>query len=65
MIMKWMWCGLLVVMAGTASVNGFPLVRSGAIARPSPMILNWLMAQWVAPIQGEIYSVYNWHVHLM
>ena len=23
------------------------------------------MAQWVAPIQGEIYSVYDWHVHLM
>ena len=63
--MKWVWCGVLMMMMGTISVSGSPLVRAGTIARPSPTILSWLMAQWVAPIQGEIYSVYDWHVHLM
>ena len=63
--MKWVWCGFLVMMMGTISVNRSPLVRAGTIARPPPTILNWLMAQWVAPIQGEIYTAYDWHVHLM
>ena len=63
--MKWVRCGVLMMMVGTVGVNGFPLVRAGTIARPSPAILSWLLSQWVAPIQGEIYSVYDWHVHLM
>ena len=64
-IMKWVWYGVLVTIMGTPDVNGSPLVRAGTVARPSPTILSWSMAQWVAPIQGEIYTVDDWHVHLM
>ena len=63
--MKWLWYGMLVMMMGTPGADGYPFVRAGTVARPSPAILSWLTAQWVAPIQGEIYTVYDWHVHLM
>ena len=63
--MKWIWFGLAVMISGTAGVDGLPLVRPGTIARPSPMILDWLMAQWVAPTQGETYTVHAWHEHLI
>ena len=35
-IMKWLWYGVLVVIMGTPGVSGYPLVRVGTAARPSP-----------------------------